>query len=214
MRWAVYGDSLWYADALGAKARAGYAGFCRQDYIGADYGLLDCSTGAPLPDFFTALAFAFTMGPIVLNATAAGGPADEHNRLRVYTHCTALGEHGSRHHHRGSRRREGANGGVTLLAISFSDAALTLAFDASLGSAARAYVLAPSDDPAASLTGKTGLLGTGITLNRKLLAADDDGTVAPLTPAQLDGVTSVTVPPHAVAYYIFPEANHPSCPRS
>jgi hypothetical protein len=36
MRWAVYGDSIWYADALGAKARAGYAGFCRQDYIGAD----------------------------------------------------------------------------------------------------------------------------------------------------------------------------------
>ena len=45
MRWAVFGDVLWFADALGAKAAAGYAGFCRQDYIGADYGLLDCSTG-------------------------------------------------------------------------------------------------------------------------------------------------------------------------
>jgi hypothetical protein len=33
MRWASFGDSLWYADALAAKAKHGYAGFCRQDYV-------------------------------------------------------------------------------------------------------------------------------------------------------------------------------------
>jgi hypothetical protein len=31
-----------YADSLGAKAFHGYTGHCRQDLIGADYGLLDC----------------------------------------------------------------------------------------------------------------------------------------------------------------------------
>lgn len=35
MRWATFGDSLWYADALAAKASNGYDGFCRQDYIGS-----------------------------------------------------------------------------------------------------------------------------------------------------------------------------------
>ena len=44
MRWANWGDSFWYADALGAKAAHGYSGFARQDFIGIDYGLLDCPT--------------------------------------------------------------------------------------------------------------------------------------------------------------------------
>ena len=47
-----------YADALGAKARNGYSAFVRQDLIGADYGLLDCATALPLPDYFTALLFS------------------------------------------------------------------------------------------------------------------------------------------------------------
>jgi hypothetical protein len=42
MRWANFGNSLWYADALASKAWNGYAGLCRQDYIGADYGMVDC----------------------------------------------------------------------------------------------------------------------------------------------------------------------------
>eukprot|EP00908_Phaeocystis_cordata_P017605 Transcript_28961.p1 GENE.Transcript_28961~~Transcript_28961.p1 ORF type:complete len:519 (+),score=159.28 Transcript_28961:104-1660(+) len=200
MRWAVYGDSIWYADALGAKARAGYAGFCRQDYIGADYGMLDCASGAPLPDYFTALAFTTTMGAIVLNASAAQAAAP---LLRVYAHCTALAEQG-----------KAANGGVTLLVISLSDAPLSLAFDAALGGAQRAYVLAPSDDPSSSLTGRAGLLGTGITLNGELLAAGANGSVARLAPAPLDGASAVTVPPHAIGFYVFPTADHPACPWS
>lgn len=35
--------SYWYADALGAKAKAGYGAVCRQDLIGASYGLLSDS---------------------------------------------------------------------------------------------------------------------------------------------------------------------------
>ena len=48
------------------------AGFCRQDYIGADYGLVDCSTGTPLPDFYTALTWTRTMGEKVLDVAATG----------------------------------------------------------------------------------------------------------------------------------------------
>ena len=31
MRWATFGDSLWYADNLAAMARHGYDGLCRED---------------------------------------------------------------------------------------------------------------------------------------------------------------------------------------
>lgn len=34
-----WGSSIWYADAMSSKARAGYAAFCRQDFLGADVRL-------------------------------------------------------------------------------------------------------------------------------------------------------------------------------
>ena len=118
-------------DALAAKARQGYAGFCRQDFIGADYGLLDCVSGAPLPDFYTALAFTTTLGPTVLNATlstAAHGPSLPQGVVRAYAHCTALAEHGGK----------AANGGVTVLVINLANTTVSLHFDNPLGAATRA----------------------------------------------------------------------------
>ena len=43
----------WYADALDAKVCGKYLACCRQDLIGAYYGLLGCATGLPLPDYYT-----------------------------------------------------------------------------------------------------------------------------------------------------------------
>jgi hypothetical protein len=99
MRWAVFGDSFWYADALAAKARHGYASFCRQDYIGADYGMLDCSTGTPLPDFFTALVWTHVMGPTVLGVMLADDKGETIGTsavVRAAVHCVA--EHARAHH--------------------------------------------------------------------------------------------------------------------
>lgn len=31
-----FASALWYADSMGSKATAGYAAYCRQDFIGAD----------------------------------------------------------------------------------------------------------------------------------------------------------------------------------
>lgn len=56
-RWANFADSFWYLDALGTKAANGYKAFCRQDYIGGDYGLLDCRTQVPTPDYYTGRGF-------------------------------------------------------------------------------------------------------------------------------------------------------------
>lgn len=200
MRWAVYGDSLWYADALGAKAAAGYAGFCRQDYIGADYGLLDCSTGTPLPDFYTALVWTHVMGPIVLRAELrdSGGHAlGDDAVVRAAVHCVARGE--------------GANGRVAVLAINLSNRSTTLHFDrASLGELRRAYVLEPSDDPAASLTNATGLLGTGVRLNGELLRTAADGHV-PRPAAQPVSGDKAALPAHAIAFFVLAAGGAP-CP--
>jgi hypothetical protein len=38
MRWANFANSFWYMDAMAAKAAHGFSVFCRQDFIGADYG--------------------------------------------------------------------------------------------------------------------------------------------------------------------------------
>ena len=31
-----FGSTIWYADSMASKALAGYAAYCRQDFIGAD----------------------------------------------------------------------------------------------------------------------------------------------------------------------------------
>ena len=102
----------------------------------------------------------------------------------------------------------------TLLAINLGAAAATLRFDTSLGAASHAYVLGPSGDAASSLTKQAGLLGTGVTLNGKLLSASPNGTVAPLVAAPLGGAASAEAAPHSIGFYVFPEAYHPDCPWS
>lgn len=82
---AVVNNVTRYADTLGTKAAHGYSGFCRQDFIGADYGMLDCSTGSPLPDYFLAVVYEKTMGKRVLR-TSSSDP-----EVRAYSHCFGVG---------------------------------------------------------------------------------------------------------------------------
>ena len=209
MRWAVYGDTLWYADALATKAKHGYTGFCRQDYIGADYGLVDCLTGAPLPDYWMALTFTRTMGMGVLEASLTS-PDDlvslndtstgTDGVARAYAHCTARLE-----------STAGVRGSVSVLVINLANQSTTVRFDASLGDVARAYVLEGGADAASSMTGQAGLMGTGIRLNGKLLTLGAGGDVPPLMPAIVHG-TSAIAPPHSVAFFVLPAAGHADCP--
>ena len=80
-RWAGFADSHWYLDSMGAKAAHGYSVFCRQDFVGIDYGMLDCSTYAPLPDYFSGILWSRLMGSVVLRA------ASDSPTLRSYAHC-------------------------------------------------------------------------------------------------------------------------------
>jgi heparanase 1 len=195
LRWAVFGDSLWYADNLAAKAKFGYSGSCRQDYIGADYGLVDCSTGAPLPDFWTGLVWATTMGPGVLSASVAGG-GDGNGTVRVYAHCTARGE-----------VADVPAGAVTALVINLGARSTRATFGSEV---TRRYVLTPSVQAGSSLSPHTGLLGTGIELNGALLRLSAAGAV-PTIAGEPVGADRATVPPTSVAFFVLAKAGHPGC---
>ena len=79
-----WGSSLWYADSMGAMARAGYAAFMRQDFVGADYGLVNFTAPfLPSTDFWTLILWQRLVGTRVLAVLAP--PPDA--RVRAYAHC-------------------------------------------------------------------------------------------------------------------------------
>ena len=193
-----------YADAMGSKAANGYDSFCRQDLIGADYGLLDCATAEPLPDYYTALLWAKTMGRTAFAVDAAGGGGRADGRgaaatVRLYAHCTAAAESAG----------GAAAGSLTVLAINLANEGATLRLS-SVGDVARAYVLEGDADARASLTGVGGLLGTGAKLNGSPLRAAADGTPPELTPAT-DLGREVTLPPTSLAWLVVPGAARKEC---
>lgn len=196
MRWANFGDSLWYVDALASKARYGYETFCRQDYIGADYGLVDCSTGTPLPDYYTALVWTQTMGAVVLNAEPA--PTSK-SAIRVYAHCTS-----------GTEPSSPKKGSVTLAVVNIGESKTVLHVPAHLGSITQKYVLSASDDPAHSLIKSTGLLGTAVLLNGKVLELNSDGTVPKLSGTSV-GTKEATIPKTSIAFLVLGDAGHADC---
>jgi heparanase 1 len=57
---------LWYGDAMASKAVAGYAAFCRQDFIGADYGLVNFTSLAPSPDYWLLVLWKQLIGTRVI----------------------------------------------------------------------------------------------------------------------------------------------------
>jgi heparanase 1 len=80
-----FGSTLWYADSLASKAVAGYAAFCRQDFIGADYGLVNFTSLAPATDFWLLVLWKRLMGARVLSVTSpAADPL-----VRTYAFCGA-----------------------------------------------------------------------------------------------------------------------------
>ena len=197
MRWANFRDVIWYADALASKAKSGYQVFARQDFVGIDYGLLDCVTHDPLPDYFVAVLFHRLMGSGVLRlsplpavAVAAGTVTEEESEsasisesLRVYAH--------------GGRTR-----GVTLLLISLN-AHVTVSLPAGVATTGRLdYVLAAVNG---SMAGAEAKLNGGAPL-----VLDAAGKLP-----SLEGVAGVgnviVLEPHSVAFVVLPEAQLPAC---
>ena len=185
MRWANFADSLWYADALGSKAAAGYQVFARQDFVGIDYGILDCATHDPLPDYWTALLFHRLMGDGVL-ALAQGGGGSE---LRAYAHCA-----------------RGHAGGVALLLINISpDTSATALLPLALVADGRLEF---------HLRATNGTAGTGTALNGGApLALEDGGTRLPALEGALapSATAPIVLQPLEIAWIVLPNAGVAAC---
>ncbi|XP_068637528.1 heparanase-like protein 3 [Aristolochia californica] len=74
--------SFWYLDQMGMAATHDTKTYCRQSLIGGNYGLLNTTTFAPNPDYYSALLWHRLMGREVLSAKFSAT-----NKTRAYAHC-------------------------------------------------------------------------------------------------------------------------------
>ena len=177
-----------YADAMASKALNGYSLFCRQDFIGADYGLVDCSSGTPLPDFYTALIYKRTMGTNVINTTVSTANA---SAIRSYASCKEQGV------------------GLTVLLLNLAEKNVTVQLsygDESDESTRRVdWVLSGSQDSEKSINHLTGLKSTAVELNGELCVADSDGTIPNLKGSPSSEGWEIELEGLTIGFYEFPD---------
>lgn len=201
-----YGSLLWYLDAMASKARAGYAKFCRQDAIGADYALLNATRAAdgswafaPSPDFWALVLWHQLVAPggaaNVINVTAPGGRGAP---LRAYAFCAA-----------------GAAAGApqtTLLLINLDSEPACVAAPAFARNDAPMTLFALT--PGSIGAGQTPVESPQVQLNGVTLALGADGKVPPLVGTALPlGASDVTLPPMSASFLVVPMAPRalPAC---
>ena len=88
-------DTFRFLNQFGTLAQKGVQVVMHNTLASSDYGLLDESTYDPRPDYWAALLWKQTMGPVVLDP---GTPKDR--TVRIYAHCSS-----------------GKEGGITVLAL-------------------------------------------------------------------------------------------------
>jgi len=189
MRWANFADSFWYLDAMGTHARHGYSVFCRQDFVGIAYGMVDCATYDPLPDYYSGIMWSMLMGPAVLQVDS------NESHVRAYAHCSA---------------GDAAQGGLSLLLINLAPAtpnnvSVHLPGSGS-GNNGDGVVDGSLSATAYVLTGPGGMNATAMALNGDLLQMTPEGTLPPITgrnvllPWQSDGSVLVTLPNASIVF--------------
>jgi heparanase 1 len=99
--WAAgFRDSFRYLNQLGVLAQRGVRVVMHNTLSASDYGLIDPQTLEPRPNYWAAILWRKTMGPVVLEPPKTG-----HASLRVFAHCLPT-----------------MKGGVGLLALNPGDA--------------------------------------------------------------------------------------------
>jgi len=189
-----FGSTLWYADAMGASARAGVAAFFRQDLVGADYALVNTSapggggasmTGGftPSPDYYFLAVWQRLVGARVLDA----GVANARQGVRVYAFCARA-----------------PSGGVAVLAINLEGEGRCVWWAAFEGAAVEAYAFTAGDG--------AGVESYGARLNGRLLALDGGGRLPSLSGAPAEVINaSVALPPQSATLFYVPGAAPVAC---
>ena len=191
-----------YVDSLALTAKLGFEATCRQDYIGIDYGLVDCSTGAPLPDFWTAMLWNRLVGHNVLSASIS---SSNQGQVRTYAHCTAP--------------QAGATpGSITLIILNLDSIATSVSTSFGVGmissssnnekqkrkGTATIFQLTPSNS--AGLGSGVGVNGTVVQLNGKTLQLENSsGDVPELLSMGIthDAKNDVALPPQSITFVVY-----------
>jgi hypothetical protein len=197
-----FGSCLWYADAMAASARAGVAGFARQDLVGASYALLNTSlpgepgtaVGAftPSPDYYLLWLWQRLVGRAVLDVAPAGGGGGgaAAAAVRVYAFCS---------------RNDTAS--VTLALINIGGAPACVGAPAFVppGGALTVFTLTPGD-------AAEGVEAWGARLNGRLLALRAGGALPDLSGERVPAAGGVTLPPTSVTLLVAPAGQElPAC---
>ncbi|KAH0664324.1 hypothetical protein KY284_029255 [Solanum tuberosum] len=207
-------NSFWYLDQLGMAAIYHTKVYCRQTFIGGNYGLLDTSTFVPNPDYYSALLWHRLMGKGVL---AVSNNASSY--LRSYAHCT-------RH-----------RAGVTLLLINLSNQThygVNIESSVSITSHVKeksnhkssfvqrlkktiSWVGRKSSDVTLSreeyhLTPLDGnLQSRTMLLNGKPLQLTENGHIPSLSPVLVNLKSPISVSPLSIKFIVFPNFSSPVC---
>ena len=170
-----FGSAIWYADAMSAKARAGYAAFCRQDFIGADYGLVNYTSLAPTPDWWLLVLWKRLVGTRVV---AVAPPADR--AIRAYGFCGPT------------------NGTMTLVLINLASEPKCV------GAPGLANKLKQRTHFAITPSDASGVAAVGARLNGELLALGPGGALPPLPGVSVAPAEPISLPPVSVTLVTFP----------
>uniref|UniRef100_A0A7I4EHD9 Uncharacterized protein n=2 Tax=Physcomitrium patens TaxID=3218 RepID=A0A7I4EHD9_PHYPA len=199
----AFAFSFWYLDQLGMAASLNNKVYCRQSFIGGNYGLLN-KTYQPNPDYFSALLWNRLMGTQVLMAKSG----DNASHLRVYAHCT---------------RDSNAQGGVTVLLINLSN---TTTYEVEVSLTARTVtqymketfeglvsIFTPSSERLEyHLTAPANdLHSQNMLLNGKLLQRSLTGQAPELTPLKVGSQTPINVSPLSITIAVIQNAGLRFC---
>lgn len=189
MRWNNFADSFWYLDAMASKAAHGYSAFCRQDFIGIDYALVDAQYNTPLPDYYAHILWSTVMGTGVLATKSSSSET-----LRAYAHCSA--------------DRTGI--AVLLINLDSKAASVTLtglsSISTSTSTSTSGSCASQNNCPRKDyiLTGPNGTNSSEVALNGKLLMMTETGKLPSMAPKEMKGIGTnvVKIEGAAIAFVV------------
>ncbi|CAA0813462.1 Heparanase-like protein 3 [Striga hermonthica] len=187
--------SFWYLDSLGIASIYDTKVYCRQTLVGGNYGLLNTTTFAPNPDYYSALLWHRLMGKKVLRTRFKGTKS-----IRAYAHCAKPSK------------------GITVLLINLDGETkvhVKLDFNTTHPHSSKEnskfvgdklyreeYHLSPMDRNIQSRT---------VLLNNKALSVDSNGTIPALKPLRVASSKHVTVHPHTIVFVHIAGASVRAC---
>ncbi|KAI3426564.1 uncharacterized protein J3R85_009928 [Psidium guajava] len=190
--------SFWYLDQLGMASNFDTKTYCRQAFIGGNYGLLDATSFIPNPDYYSALLWHRLMGRNVLAASLSGT-----DKIRAYAHCAK------------------ASKGVMLLFINLDGKSTAEVAIVNNGTPIRnhrhytignntitdenmreEYHLTPKDGDPLSRT---------MLLNGNILAVSSSGEIPALRPKYVNSSSSIVVAPNSIVFAHMPYYAVPDC---